>query len=138
QPLDFLVADIPWRRKRGSEQFGDGRNQLGAQIHGVVGVLDGMQELLFVGLNAAQQETITELADHTVIAVIDASAAEQQSNLAGPFQNSAAIGADDPRPLPIIDLAQRGEELGLGLRSCAQNGAEVFEYQKSKRADLIE
>src|SRR5262249_15816765 len=126
------------RREWSSEQFGDGLNQLGAHLRGAVGVLDGMQELLLVGLDAAEQETITKLADYAVIAVIDTSAAEQHPDLAVPFQNSAASGANDPRPLSIIDLTQRGEELGLGLGSRAQNGAEVFEYQKSKCADLVE
>ena len=129
--LISLLTDIPRRRQRGGEQIGDGLDQPRAHLRGTVGVLDGMKELSLVGLHAAQQEAITELADHAIIAVVDTSAAEQQTDLAGPLQGPAAIGADDAGPFAVVDLAQRGQQLGLGLRPHAQDRAEILQHQES-------
>jgi hypothetical protein len=90
------------------------------------------------GPEPTQQESIAEAADDRIVVVIGFGRAKHEADLAGPGQRPAAVGAEVPGPRTIIDFAQGGERLGLGVRPHAKDRAKVFQHQDSKLPDLVQ
>jgi hypothetical protein len=72
-----------------------------------------------------------------VVAVDGGGDAADESDFALPLERPAAVGADEPCPGSVVDLAERGE-VCAGVAVHGEDGAEVFGDDDSEVADLAE
>jgi hypothetical protein len=101
------------------EQPRDRFHQLRAHLLGsIADMLERAAELCLSlrWCQPGEQEAITHRADDGVVRVDHAGGGGDQPDFALPMQGATTVAAQVPGPAAVINLAQRSQRLGLGLR----------------------
>ena len=131
QPFLFVVGERDRRgRIDGGEHAADGRRQLGAHLRFFAGVPAGPPAGLHPadgGVHAHEHEPIAHARDDVVCAVPGGRDGADHDEAALSRSARAAIGADVALPLPVVDLAQRGEQAAARVAVHRQDGRHVLD-----------
>ena len=78
-----------------------------------------------------EQEPITQRVLDRIMRIDDVGAGEDQSELALPFQLTAAVGSKAADIVAIIDFAQYAQNFRLGLRTHGEDRSEILEAEQA-------